>query len=152
MWYHCLTRFIKGFLEGTHFLRPSTFSALEINSFLSGNVLSSFMSNVWWSQWLAGTPERHHSKDEVSSTASTESQWRWLGHVGNGSLANLIYQPEKKKHDYKALMISNQIVTGQNSYCIYPSYLHVCHQDWHIMSVYRHITKWTYLHESYIPN
>ena len=28
--YPCLTRFIKGFLEGTHFLRPSTFSAVQI--------------------------------------------------------------------------------------------------------------------------
>ena len=30
MWYPCLTRFIKGFLEGTHFLRPSPSSAVQI--------------------------------------------------------------------------------------------------------------------------
>jgi hypothetical protein len=152
MWYHCLTRFIKGFLEGTHFLRPSTFSALEIT-------LSCLVMCFPLSCRMCDDPSdwREHLKGIIPRTRFLRQQapsrngdgWDMLG---MGHWPTWSTNPKKKKHDYKALMISNQIVTGQNSYCIYPSYLHVCHQDWHIMSVYRHITKWTYLHESYIPN
>ena len=66
------------------------------NSFLSGHVLSSFMSNVWWSQWLAGTPERHHSKDEVSSTAQRRNGDGW-DMLGMGHWPTWSTNPKNKK-------------------------------------------------------
>ena len=79
MWYPCLTRFLKGFLEGTHSLRRSTFSAVQIT-------LSCLVMCFPLSCRLCDDPNdwRQHLKGIIPSTGQQAQRrngaaWEMLG-------------------------------------------------------------------------